>query len=174
MCRLYRHPESQVKTRFVSFTEKTSLNKYRLSVVLGWREEGLQYLAENRDFDHDGILMIKKDNNIESFDLVLIDGSEFTGMAEFNDIYGAKIICLDDTDAFKCHAVRKKLLADPDYKLLAEDQQLRNGFSIFSRVDFACQPRAVEAVHEAMKSSRDWRKSGLRRVFRAIRRAIGR
>jgi hypothetical protein len=143
--------ESEISKFYHS--HKTSLNKYKLSVVLGWREEGLRYLAEHGDLDQDGILMIKEANNIEVFDLVLIDGSEFTGMAELNDIYGAKVICLDDINAYKCYEARQQLLNDSAYELLAEDQLLRNGFSIFYRVDAACQVRAVKAVFQAMQSN---------------------
>jgi predicted DNA binding CopG/RHH family protein len=158
--------ESEIRKFYHS--QKTALNKYKLSVVLGWREEGLRYLTGHPDLDQDGILTIKGDNNIKSFDLVLIDGSEFTGMAELNDIHGAKIICLDDINAFKCHAVRQQLLNDPAYELLAENQRLRNGFSIFYRVDAACNLRAIKAVLEAIKLRADTRKLSWQRVVRSI------
>jgi len=162
--------ESEIRNFYHS--HKTTLNKYKLPVVLGWREEGLRYLTEHGDLDQDGILMIKETNNIEVFDLVLIDGSEFTGMAEMNDIYGAKIICLDDINAYKCYGARQKLLNDSAYELLAENKLLRNGFSIFYRVDAACQLRAIKAVHEAMQSDTDTRRLSMRGGVRAIRRAL--
>ena len=94
-------------------------------------------------------------------------------MAEFNDIYGAKIICLDDINAFKCHAVRQLLLNDPAYELLAEDQRLRNGFSIFYRVDAACNLRAIKAVLGAMQLRVGTRKPSWR-IVRSIRRVLER
>jgi hypothetical protein len=155
-------------------SQKTALNKYKLSVVLGWREEGLRYLREHPDLDQDGIFAIKRDNNIEFFDLVLIDGSEFTGMAELNDIYGAKIICLDDINAFKCHAVRQLLLNDPAYELLVENQQLRNGFSIFCHVDAAYRVRAIKEVLKAMELRAGRRKLSWRRAAGVIRGVLSR
>lgn len=108
------------------------------------------------------------------FDLVLIDGSEFTGTAEMNDIYGAKIICLDDINAYKCYEARQRLLNDSAYELLAENRLLRNGFSIFYRVDAACQVRAVKAVFEAMQLCASTREPSWRRIVRFSRRVLKR
>ena len=74
---------------------------------------------------------IKREHNVTDFDLVLIDGSEFTGDVEFDKIYGAKIILLDDITTFKNFSVHKRLLQDPHYELIAENQTLRNGYSAF-------------------------------------------
>ena len=62
---------------------------------------------------------------------MLIDGSEFTGEAEYAQIKGAKFILLDDTNTFKCYNVRQILLNDPMYELIVDNQALRNGFSVF-------------------------------------------
>jgi hypothetical protein len=118
-------------------THKTSLNQYDLRTIFGWRAEGLQYLKDFPDLDREGIAEIKQANGIDRFDMVLIDGSEFTGSAELEDVYGANIICLDDVNAFKCYDARQRLLADSRYEVLQEDMSLRNGFSIFCRKDYA-------------------------------------
>ena len=154
---------------------RTALNRYDLATVLGWRAEGLQYLKEHPELDRDGIAEIKKANGVEAFDLVLIDGSEFTGLAELDDVYGAKIICLDDTNAFKCYAARQRLLNDPLYETLADDQALRNGYSIFCRADAWGDRRdakasAIESLRRAQDSSR--KRGLLKRAKRASRRVL--
>jgi hypothetical protein len=77
--------------------------------------------------------MIKHNHNIENFDLVLIDGSEFTGFAEFNKIYGAKYILLDDINGFKNYKTHQYLKNDKNYNLIIENYYVRNGFSAFSK-----------------------------------------
>ena len=154
---------------------RTALNRYDLATILGWRAEGLQYLREHPELDRDGIAEIKKANGIARFDLVLIDGSEFTGAAELDDVYGATIICLDDTNAFKCHAARQRLMSDPRYEKLADDQTLRNGYSIFCRRDAwdgrrAAKAQAIESLRRAQASGR--RRKLLTRAKRAGRRVL--
>jgi hypothetical protein len=80
-----------------------------------------------------GIELIKSERNIEHFDMVLIDGSEFTGKAELELTYGAKFILLDDIRAFKNYENYEKLLNDPSYELIEEQLFLRNGYAIFRK-----------------------------------------
>src|SRR5262249_40071503 len=111
------YPTDQEVAEFYR-SQKTALNQYPLNLVLGWRAEGLRYLRET-GVDQSGIATIKRENHIERFDLVLIDGGEFTGYAELMEVYGAKIICLDDINTFKCFSARQKLLEDQDYELVS-------------------------------------------------------
>lgn len=150
--------------------QKTALNQYPLDLVLGWKAEGLRYLHET-GVEQSGIATIKKENHIDRFDLVLIDGGEFTGYAELLQIYGAKIICLDDINTFKCFAARQKLLEDQDYELVLEDFSVRNGFSIFIRKDFPSRWLHLNRVTEGLLrqsgrsdtslSGRDWQLAAL-------------
>lgn len=156
-------------------THRTALNQYDLATVFGWRAEGLEYLRHHPELDRDGIAEIKKANGIERFDLVLIDGSEFTGSAELDDVYGAKIICLDDTNAFKCYAARQRLMSDPLYENLADDQTLRNGYSIFCRTDAwgdgrTARANAIERLRHAQERSR--KRKLLTRMKRVVRRVL--
>jgi len=153
-------------------THRTALNQYDLATVFGWRAEGLQYLNDHPELDRDGIADIKRANGIEHFDLVLNDGSEFTGSAELDEVYGAKIICLDDTNAFKCYAARQRLMSDPLYENLADDQTLRNGYSIFSRTDAWAQWRTAKAM--AIESLRRAQERGRRRRLATRARRVGR
>lgn len=115
-------------------TTKTNLNIYPLERVLSWLQQDIEYVKKSGVFEQ-GIKRIKEENSIAFFDFVLIDGSEFTGGAELNEIYGAKIICLDDTNAFKNYNNRQRLLLDKNYVLITENLSLRNGYSVFKKLD---------------------------------------
>lgn len=84
--------------------------------------------------NQNGIEFIKEQNNIEFFDVVLIDGSEFTGEAELQKIYGGTYILLDDICAYKNFFNYKALLKDRKYKLIGRDLRLRNGWAAFKKV----------------------------------------
>ncbi|MEM7712868.1 MAG: FkbM family methyltransferase [Cyanobacteria bacterium P01_A01_bin.68] len=115
---------------------KSNLRLYPLEQVLGWLEQDIEYVR-NTGIAGDGIQKIKQENNISYFDLVLIDGSEFTGSAELNEVYGAKYILLDDIETFKNYQSHSKLLTDNNYILIAENKHIRNGYSIFKKVSEA-------------------------------------
>ncbi|MBD2506996.1 FkbM family methyltransferase [Nostoc muscorum FACHB-395] len=112
----------------------TNLNLYPLERVLGWLQQDIEYI-NNSGVSDNGIQKIKHENNIDCFDLVLIDGSEFTGQAELDEIYGANFICLDDITTFKNYRNHQKLLADKSYILLAKNTAVRNGYSIFKKIE---------------------------------------
>ena len=130
---------------------KTALNQYPIDMVLRWKSEGLRYLRDFNVQQH-GIDLIRSENNIDNFDLVLIDGAEFTGLSEFKKVYGANIICMDDVNTFKCYEAREELLADRDYELILEDFATRNGFSIFIRRDFPSRWSYVKHVTKSLLS----------------------
>lgn len=111
-------------------TTKTSLNNYPLDQVIGWLQQDIEYV-KNSGVPSDGIERVKQSNNILNFDLVLIDGSEFTGTSELNKIYGAKFIMLDDINAFKNYDNYQRLVNDPNYVLVKENWSTRNGFAVF-------------------------------------------
>lgn len=114
----------------------TNLNVYPLQEILRWLRQDLDYL-KNAGINENGIETIKQENGIERFDMVLIDGSEFTGQAELNQIYGAKYIILDDTMAYKNYYNYQRLLRDPAYHLVKENQKLRNGYAVFQKILYA-------------------------------------
>ncbi len=108
------------------------LQQYPLSEVLGWLQQDLDYL-QREQVPTGCIARIKQEKSIRHFGAVLIDGSEFTGDAELDEVYGAEYILLDDICTYKCHAARLRLLHDPGYELIAENQKIRHGYSIFQR-----------------------------------------
>ena len=124
------------KNEIIDFytTNQTNLNYYSLERVIGWLRQDIDYIKKSGVPDN-GIRKIKQENNIVFFDLVLIDGSEFTGIAELNEVYGAKYICLDDINTYKNFKNYQRLLADKKYALIAQNYHVRNGYSIFKRVD---------------------------------------
>ena len=110
----------------------TDLRRYGLGTVLQWRKEQLAYIRDHVDI-RDGIDQIKRDFGVENFDLVLIDGSQFTGMEDFKRTRGARWIVLDDINTLKTHAVWTFLKQDREYELVHENRALRHGFAIFRR-----------------------------------------
>lgn len=108
------------------------LQKYPLEQVLGWLKADIDYIKDE-GVQTGRIREIKRTRGIENFGAVLIDGSEFTGNTELDEVYGAEFILLDDTQTYKCHAAHHRLLHDPGYELIAENPQLRHGYSIFRR-----------------------------------------
>jgi len=112
---------------------KTNLNSASLSTILSWYDNDIMYITEN-NIQQNAIEHIMKEHKIDTFDCVLIDGSEFTGFVEFKKLYGAKYIMLDDINAHKNYLSHHSLKNDKNYKLLVENYHLRNGYSIFVKI----------------------------------------
>jgi len=111
---------------------KTNINNTTLKTVLDWRDQDISYIKSHA-LDANGIKFIRRANNISQFDFVLIDGSEFTGERELLQTIGAKIIALDDINAFKCHAAFNILSSHFAYELISLNRDVRNGFAIFQK-----------------------------------------
>jgi hypothetical protein len=126
-------PSKDDIAKFMRTTPKSSLAPWPVDTVMGWYDKDIEYIEKNK-IEQNGIQKIKKDHNIDTFDMVLIDGSEFTGYAEFLQVYGAKFILLDDTRAFKNWFTNMVLRNDPNYILLLENNLVRNGFAIYQRL----------------------------------------
>lgn len=105
------------------------LKNYGLEAVREWHrcdEEGF------RTKRPEGLISdIMERERLAYFDLVLIDGSEFTGEEELRLVYGSRWVALDDVRTYKNWQNRKILEADPAYVLWAEDLRLRHGYSIY-------------------------------------------
>lgn len=112
--------------------ETSGLTKFPMDEVLRWLAQDIAYVRD-AGVPAGAVDRIKAENGIAAFDMVLIDGSEFTGEVELAKVLGAKLILLDDTNTFKCFRARQKLMLDPNYEMIADDQTLRNGFSAFRR-----------------------------------------
>lgn len=106
---------------------------YDLETVLGWLQQDIDYLREH-ELSSAGIAQVKGQHGIGLFDAVLIDGSEFSGRAELDEVYGARFLLLDDTETFKNFDNSRRLEADPAYRLVQADPATRNGFAVYERV----------------------------------------
>jgi len=109
---------------------QSALNDYPLKTVLGWLKQDVTYMQEHGLLSN-GIRDVKYINGLQRFDAVLIDGSEFTGSAELEEVYGASYILLDDIRTFKNYANFARLSADPTYALVEVSEHLRNGYAAF-------------------------------------------
>ena len=72
-------------------SQSSRLRQYLLEVVLSWLEEDMQYVKDNQA-PPDGTAQALQATVQAAFDAVLIDGSWFTGVPEFNAIYSATFI----------------------------------------------------------------------------------
>jgi hypothetical protein len=111
---------------------QTALNSFPLEQVLEWRRTELAYL-ETAGVPVDGVERVRREHGVDRFDVVLLDGSEFTARAELELVYGAAWLVLDDVNSFKNHGNCLRLLADHNYELAAANPRLRNGYAIFRR-----------------------------------------
>lgn len=101
--------------------------------VKGWLREELEMIRK-ANIEEDGIEAIKQCRDIYAFDIVLIDGSAFTGAAEFDRVHGAKWIILDDVADIKCFDVHAWLLASEEYRCVEVDLDYRNGYAVWEKV----------------------------------------
>jgi hypothetical protein len=115
-------------------TQQSLLNRTPLPEVLRWLRQDIKYVGRLGP-GQNGIRMIKEENGVDTFGMVLIDGSEFTGPAELDEVYGARHILLDDIGTYKNHANFERLRHDPAYRLTATNAAVRNGYAVFERLD---------------------------------------
>ncbi len=148
-----RFPTEDEVTRFYN-DRLAKVNFAPLAEVLRWRRQDIDYVMDS-GVPQDGIARIKAGHGIEFFDMVLIDGSEFTGSVELAEVYGAGYILLDDINTFKNAASLERLRADPNYALLDFQPRVRNGFAVFKKKTvraraYATVKAAVERVEGFM------------------------
>jgi len=109
---------------------KTILNNFPVETILEWREVDLEYIKKF-EVEEDLIVKIKKKYSIKNFDLVIIDGSEFTGEKELDLVWGSSIICLDDVNGYKNFNSYHRLKNSDEYAMLDENLQDRHGYATF-------------------------------------------
>jgi len=129
---LSEFPEPEEVINFYNLIP-TTLNNYTLDQVMSWYNEDIKYLQQH-NMTFNGIHKIKSENNVRTFDMVLIDGSEFSGERDLHSVIGAKLIALDDINTFKCFNAFQILSHHSSYRLINCDLMTRNGFAIFGRV----------------------------------------
>lgn len=119
--------------QFASYESVRQFTQHRFPVeqVLGWRAEEQTLNKDNNVPDR----MIERIRGFAladgMFDLVVIDGSEFTADAELDLVYGARYIALDDICVFKNARNYARLLENQDYGLVHARLDVRNGWAVF-------------------------------------------
>lgn len=111
-------------------TTSGKLRDYPLANVLDWLRQDRAEM-EATSLEPNGIQTLQGKLGLDQFDMVLIDGREFTGFAELQQLYGCKIILLACTQTFKNHRSLQQLLQDPIYQLVFADAEVSNGFAVF-------------------------------------------
>jgi hypothetical protein len=129
--KLNEYPSYKDITAFYLKT-KSNLNRYGLIVVLSWLRLELKYLRKKSLGVNSGLETMQKDFGF-NIDVLLIDGSEFTGEAEFRYLKSAKYVLLDDINSFKNLRNYLNLSTSIDHKIVAVNRSLRNGYAIFKR-----------------------------------------
>ena len=105
----------------------SQLNEYSVETVLSWYKDELTSIEEW------GIPM----GVMEGIkpDMAILDGSAFTGYAEYLNVIGAKIIILDDIFDIKHYHSHQALRKNDYYECLFCNLTLRNGYSIWVKKD---------------------------------------
>jgi hypothetical protein len=79
-------------------------------------------------------LFLNKPNLPEVFDVILLDGGEFTTYYEFQLLKNrCKILMLDDINVDKCKLIVSEILADPTWKIIKK-QNIRNWYLIAEKM----------------------------------------
>jgi hypothetical protein len=81
-------------------------------------------------------LFLENNDLPKMFDLVLLDGGEFTTWHEYNIIKDrCKILALDDTNTFKCKKLVEDIKSTNKWNILLENNE-RNGVFICEKNNF--------------------------------------
>jgi hypothetical protein len=109
----------------------TALNRYTIEEVLAWLAGEIVHA---RDLPQHGIESIKSEWGVKEFDLVLLDGCPFCGVRDLTEVWGSKIIVLDDVldiKNFENFADLNRI--NGEYQLDYVDMDCRNGWAVFVR-----------------------------------------
>jgi hypothetical protein len=79
-------------------------------------------------------LFLERKNLPDFFDILLLDGGEFTTYYEFQLLKNkCKILMLDDTNTAKCKLIVKEIKENPQLWEIVTEEKIRNGFLIAQR-----------------------------------------
>jgi hypothetical protein len=102
-------------------------------------------LLENKDYNYwnnidfqnmeNKNLFLNRQNLPEIFDIILLDGGEFTTWYEYNLIKDkCKILILDDTNTSKCKKIKEEIIQNKDIWKIIINSNERNGILIAERI----------------------------------------
>jgi hypothetical protein len=118
------YPTSVMIDKFRTFLCEQFRDKKQCSL-----EQMLDWKAAERKLVETS-LVVKLPRNA---DMVMIDGSAFTGNAELKLFDQPRVVILDDVVDIKNYQNYQKLNADVNYIKVKQDLGLRNGYAIFAR-----------------------------------------
>ena len=127
------------------------LKDFPLATIQGWLQNDIARMNSSGINDK-GIHGIQDQAGINAFDMVIIDGREFTGFAELQQLNGANIILLGCTRTFKNYRSTQFLLHDPAYELLFSDPDVGNGFAGFVKAQYVAQGGLSQVDHVPARS----------------------
>lgn len=79
-------------------------------------------------------LFLNRPNLPNVFDVILLDGGEFTTYYEFQLLkHRCKILMLDDVNVDKCKLIVSELYSDPSWKIIKQEN-IRNGYLIAEKI----------------------------------------
>ena len=79
-------------------------------------------------------LFLNNTNLPNIFDVILLDGGEFTTYYEFQLLKNrCKILMLDDVNVDKCKLIVQELSSDPSWKIIKQIN-IRNGYLIAEKI----------------------------------------
>jgi len=117
VCNFYQHNPDKLKD-------------YPLEVVLQWLQSDTTAMLTG-EISLTSMHTVLHAADVAQFDMVVIDGREFTGFAELQQFYGARIVLLGCTRTFKNQHSVQLLSQDENYKLLFCEPDVGNGFAGF-------------------------------------------
>ncbi len=112
--------------------ELSFLRRYPLEQVLKWLADE-ESVVQKLNGQASGIELIQQKYQIQYFDLVLLDGGEFSGANDLALVYGAQTIVLDDIMTYKNWNNHRFLKQDPNYYMIYEKPNWGHGCSAFVR-----------------------------------------
>jgi Glycosyl transferases group 1 len=97
--------------------------------------------GDMRDQLQKAIIRIKEDNNVECFDVLLIDGcvsvqEEHVHEALQEVLRTAKYVLLDDVNYVHIHEIYRRLQKEGRHCVTGENPNLRNGYAVFERLQW--------------------------------------
>jgi len=108
------------------------MRRFSVDMLQRWRREDI---AESADVDHDGIAAACRTMRCDRPDMVLIDGSAFSGMAEMKATLGTGTYVLDDVWDIKNWDAYSYLRTHDGYRCTFQNRGVRNGYAVFEGSD---------------------------------------
>lgn len=111
-------------------TEFNIIKYFNPETVKQWLRDEIE-MIKNNNISLKGIHRAIELNRSDVFDIVFIDGSAFTGVADFKKIYGSNLIIMDDVLDIKCWEPMRLLDGDKSYNVIEKNFNYRNGYAAF-------------------------------------------